>query len=65
LKPEISLRALAKPRISWDRTMFPGLVISIACGASKKVDINWQMLIQPQARMGFQRPPGLWPPEAS
>jgi len=32
--------------------------MSIACGASKKADINWLMLIQPPARMGFQRPPG-------
>jgi len=40
-KPTISLRALAKPRIPWDRTKLPGLVMSIACGASKEFGINW------------------------
>jgi len=39
-KPTISPQALAKPRIRWDRTKLPGLVMSIACGASKEVDIN-------------------------
>jgi len=39
-KPTISLRALAKPRISCDRTKSPGLVMWIACGASKEVGIN-------------------------
>jgi hypothetical protein len=36
LKPAISLRALAKPRLPRDRTKWPGLVMLIACGASKK-----------------------------
>jgi hypothetical protein len=53
-KPTISPRALAKPKITRDRTKLPGLAMSIACGASKEVDINWRILIQPQARMGFQ-----------
>jgi len=39
-KPTISPWALAKPRIPWDRTMPPGLVMSIACGASKEADIT-------------------------
>ena len=37
-KPTISPWALAKPRITRDRTKLPGVVMSIACGASKKVD---------------------------
>jgi hypothetical protein len=39
-KPTISPRALAKPRITRDRTQLPGLVMLIACGASKEVDIT-------------------------
>jgi hypothetical protein len=39
-EPTISLRALAKPRIMRDRTQLPGLVMLIACGASKQVDTN-------------------------
>jgi len=38
--------------------MRPGLGILIACGASKQADISRQVLIQPQAWVGFQRPPG-------
>ena len=51
-KPTISPRALAKPRITRDRTMDGAIPVSIACGASKKADINWQMPIQPQASKG-------------
>jgi hypothetical protein len=39
-KPTISPRALAKPRIYRDRTKWPGLELSIACGASKEADIT-------------------------
>jgi hypothetical protein len=39
-KPAISPRALAKPRIMWDRTTDGVVPVSIACGASKEVDIN-------------------------
>jgi hypothetical protein len=39
-EPTLSPRALAKPRIRWGRTQLGGLVMSIACGASKKVDIT-------------------------
>jgi hypothetical protein len=39
-KPTISPRALAKPRITRDRTQLPGLVMMIACGASKKAVAN-------------------------
>ena len=48
-----------------DHTELPGLVMLIACGASKEVDINWPVSIQPPARMPFQRAPALWPPEAA
>jgi len=40
LKPTISSRALAKPRITRDRTMASAVPVSIACGASKKDIIN-------------------------
>jgi hypothetical protein len=46
-KPTISLRALAKPRITWDRTQWPGLVMSIACGASKEELITRRPVPQP------------------
>jgi len=39
-KPTISPWALAKPRIRRDRTQARGIAMSIACGASKKVDIT-------------------------
>jgi len=48
-KLTISPGALAKPRILWARTKMPGLVMSIACGASKEADTNWRISIQPQA----------------
>jgi len=43
----ISLRALAKPRIHRDRTNWSRFVMSVACGASKEVDINRWVSIQP------------------
>jgi hypothetical protein len=39
-KPTISPQALAKPKISRDRTMACAVPRSIACGASKKAGIN-------------------------
>jgi hypothetical protein len=39
-KPTISLWALAKPRITRDRTNYPGLAMPIACGASEKAVIT-------------------------
>jgi len=39
-KPTISPRALAKPRITRDRTMAGAVPVSIACGASKKAVTN-------------------------
>ena len=47
LNPVISLRALAKPRIHWDRTNWSKFMMSVACGASKEVDINRWVSIQP------------------
>jgi len=51
----------AKPKIARDRSSAGAVLCSTACGASKKADTNWQMSIQPQARMGFKRPPEVLP----
>ena len=63
-KPAISLRAPAKPKITRDRTMVGAVPRSIACGASRKVDINWRIVPQPRAMTRFQSALALWPLEA-
>jgi hypothetical protein len=52
LKPAISLRALAKPRITRDRSKLPGARDVDCLRRKEEADISWQVLPQPPAIKG-------------